>query len=162
MVVVVVDSLHEFYPPGVAHLGIDLDRVVVVQPASLKETLWTYEQTLRSAARVVTVGFLEQIPHSTYRRLKLAAQRGGSIGIFLRSWEARGAPTWADVRWLATPLAAHPPSRARRIKVSLLSMRGSHWTDRTIVLRVSDETDSVCVDSELAGAAAPGHVSRAS
>ena len=81
--VIVIDPAGEFFPPGVAHLGVDLGRVIVVRSAP-SEALWAMEQSLRSEVGGVVVGRVERLSQQAFRRLKLAAERGGGIGLFLR------------------------------------------------------------------------------
>lgn len=159
---VVIDPAGEFHPPCADQLGVDLERVIVVRPVNQKETLWALEQSLRCAARVVTVCPLEQVPSSTYRRLKLAAERGRNLGFFLRPREALDAPSWADLRLWVEPVPVGRPSRSRRLKVSVLAARGSEWNKRNIVLDIHDESGAVSVVSELDGATAEAHLHRAS
>jgi hypothetical protein len=53
--VIVVDPGRECFPPGVANLGVDLRRVLVLQPNSPTETLWSLEQSLRTGGRAGTL-----------------------------------------------------------------------------------------------------------
>lgn len=159
---VLIDPTGEFYPPGAFQLGIDLERLIVVRPLNGNETLWSLEQSLRSAARVVVMADLHRLPSSTYRRLKLAAERGGNIGFLLRPQEVRGDPSWADVRLLVEPVSTGLPNRTRRLKVTLLSARGSEWRERSVVLDISDEADVVSVVSGVDRAEIAVHVPRAS
>lgn len=107
---VVIDDRREFYPPAAERLGVDLERTIVVHPRTGRETIWTLEQALRCAGVAATWSWIEKIPDRVFRRLQLAAEHGGRLGLFMRPAAARSEPTWADLRWLVQPL----PSRPRR------------------------------------------------
>jgi cell division inhibitor SulA len=101
---VVVDPQREFYPPGVTPWGFDLARVVVVRPGSAGEALWALEQALR--CRGVGAVFCRWGPldDRASRRLQLAAEHGGSVGVLVRPACYRRQPSWADVRLLVRPM----------------------------------------------------------
>jgi hypothetical protein len=95
---IVIDPQHRFYPPAAANLGIDLERTIVVRPSDTKDTLWALEQTLRCAGVAVAVCYLDHLDDRIFRRLQLAAEAGGGIGLFLRADRFIEQPSWAEVR----------------------------------------------------------------
>ena len=94
---IVIDPAHSFYPPAAANLGIDLERTVVVRPSNTKDTLWALEQTLRCVGVAVAVCHLEHLDDRSFRRLQLATETGGGIGLFLRADRFAEQPSWANV-----------------------------------------------------------------
>lgn len=100
----VVDWREEFYPPAVAAMGIDLKRVVIVRPQTLAERLWAIDQALRSPAIAAVIAEVEHLDDRAARRLQLAAERGGGLGLLVRGVAARHLPSWAAVQWLVRPL----------------------------------------------------------
>lgn len=155
--IVLIDHHQEFFPPGAAQRGIDLDRLIVVQPRSLSEQLWTIEQVLRCNGRTVVISSLGRVSASTYRRLKLAAERGGGLGLFVREATLRTSPSWADSRLLVEP--APSLSRSRRYKVTAHSLEG---TEPECLLEVCHATGAVSVVPQLACATTPEPYVRAS
>jgi hypothetical protein len=114
---VVVDPQREFYPPAVAPWGVDLARVVVVRPERAApaggiadpscvstEALWALEQALR--CRGVGAVFCRWGPldDRAARRLQLASEHGGGVGVLVRPACYRRQPSWADVRLLVQPV----------------------------------------------------------
>ena len=99
---VVVDPSREFYPPAAAGLGIALERMLVVNPADEREALWAIEQSLRCTGVAATVGWIGRLDSRAFRRLQLAAEAGGGLGIFLRPERVRKQPSWAEVRLLVS------------------------------------------------------------
>lgn len=98
---VVMDWQRTFYPPSAAALGIDLQRVVVVRPLSREDGWWGLDQALRCPAiGAVWSELPEEMDDRLARRLQLAAEEGGTLGLFVRDIRTRGRPSWADVQWL--------------------------------------------------------------
>lgn len=93
--VVVVDAARRFYPPAAARLGIDLERLIVVQPS---EPDWFVTQALACPAIDAVLCWPQRVDSTMFRRWQLAAERGGSVGLLVRPHAALRAPSWADVR----------------------------------------------------------------
>jgi hypothetical protein len=170
--VIVVDPARECFPPGVAHLGADLQRLVVVRPTSPAETLWSLEQSLRCRSASVVLSRLDRLGPQTFRRFQLAVEQGGGLGLIVRPVRYRRDPSWADVRFACvaadtqtaakSPLSHPQVSLARRLRVQLLHVRGGSFQQQTRVMSIDDEACAVSVDSELVGAVASDPAARAS
>ena len=112
---VVIDPAATFYPPAIGRLANDLQRMIVVHPANGSDALWALEQSLRCRGVVAVVcrlghAFERQLHNHAYRRLQLAAETGGAVGLLLRPARYRVHPTWADVRLLVEPLPSENSS----------------------------------------------------
>lgn len=142
---VVIDREGTFYPPAARRLGHDLTRLVVVRPASERETLWALEQSLRCTGVACVAARVERMTVQDFRRLKLAAECGGGVGLLLRP--ERGATAWAELRFAVRTVAQSEGER--RLQVEMRHRRGT----QTVRLDVSDETGAVRVVPELAAAA---------
>ena len=153
----VLDQAKEFYPPASAWLGIDLDRLIVVQPASMADNLWALDQSLRCPGVAVVLAWPERLDPKTFRRLQLAAEQGGGLGFLLRPEGARHEPSWADVRLWVEPTgkARNFPTCANRrsLKIEMLRSRGGA-SGRSVELEIDDETRTVHLASRLAHPAA--------
>ena len=90
---VVVDAENRFYPPAVAAMGIDLDRLIVIRGDD-----WIVNQALGCPAIDAVLCWPQKLDTKMFRRWQLAAERGGSIGLLVRPSSARGSPSWADVQ----------------------------------------------------------------
>jgi protein ImuA len=136
---VVIDRQQTFYPLAAAAWGIDLDRLIVVRPRSARDGLWAAVQSLRSPAVAAVWGMIDRLDSRAFRRLQLAAQAGRTLGLLLRPPNARGQPSWADVRLGVGSRVESRESRARmlaldprllaldffrRVHVRVLRMRG--------------------------------------
>lgn len=178
---VVIDGKQEFYPPAAASLGILLDNTVIVRPANRRDALWAWEQSLRSGAVAVALGWLDNLDERAFRRLQLAAETGGSLGFLLRPAACRAEPSWAEARFLVearplavvsggvvsgewsrtrtkhqTPLTTHH----RRLRVELLHCRGGA-AGEALDLELNDETGHVRLAPRLADPTSARGVARA-
>ena len=83
---------------GLNALGLDPSRLILVETAHRKETLWAIEEALHSAAPAAVVGFIDTLDLKLSQRLHLAATDAG-LPLFL----LRPAPTLessaAATRW---------------------------------------------------------------
>ena len=75
---------HEPYAPALAQRGIELRRLLVVSPASATEALWAAEQALSSGVCAAVLLWLQGSDDRWLRRLKLAAEAGGALGVLFR------------------------------------------------------------------------------
>ena len=122
---VVVDARREFFPPGAAKLGVDLDRTVVAQPEDAQAEVWALEQSLRSEAVSAAVGWIDDVSDTVLRRLQLAAEIGGGIGLLVRPASRRTTKSWADMRLLVHPVpTGDSPAAPWRVRVEMLHCRG--------------------------------------
>ena len=91
---------HEPYAPALAQQGIELARLLVVRPASATEALWAAEQTLSSGVCAAVLLWLKGTDDRWLRRLKLAAEAGGALGVLFRPERHRFEPSPAALRLL--------------------------------------------------------------
>ena len=110
--VVILDSDRTFYPPAAIACGLPAEAMVVLQPKSPDDVIWAIDQSLRSPAISAVWGKLDRLEDIDARRLQLAAETGGTLGMLLRPVKAIGQPSWAEVRWHIHGVAASPSSMA--------------------------------------------------
>ena len=146
---VMIDRRGEFYPPAAAGLGIDLARTILVRPRRAEDELWALDQALRCEGVGAVWSWLDALDDRAFRRLQLAAEAGGTLGIFLRHFGARSPPSWAEVRLLVESL---PSATGRRWRVELLRCRGAA-SGSSIEIEWNDETRVMHLASRLAPAA---------
>jgi len=161
-VAVVVDPDRQFYPPALAAWGVPLGRLVVVHAADA-DALWAADQALRSrAAAAVWLRRDRLAPHDA-RRLQLATEDGGALGILFRPLRVRGLPTWADVQLAVRP---RPAGRGRRLSLEVTRCRG-RAAGTTVDIEIDDgrgtaregghhDAPDVPAPAELVGPAVPG------
>ena len=164
--VVVLDASGEFYPPAAIAQGIEPSRLIVVHPGNQADHTWALDQALRCPAVAAAVAWPEKsagwaerseshqgmvggtrcarptlqrnskLDGRTFRRLQLAAEQGGGVGLLIRPAAVRGEPSWADVRLLVEPRGAIKP---RRVRIVLLRCRGG-LGERSVEVEIDDES----------------------
>jgi protein ImuA len=85
------------YGPGLAALGLDPRRLLLIAVARSADVLWVMEEGLRSRALAAVVGEGAMADFTASRRLQLAAAETGTLAILMPR-EAR-MPTAALTRW---------------------------------------------------------------
>lgn len=96
------------YGPGLSSLGFDPSRLILARCRGLKEMLWTMEEGLRSSAPSLVIAEPEaNVGLVESRRLQLAAETGGTLGLILREQGDAGrlAPSAVASRWQFTSAA---------------------------------------------------------
>lgn len=73
------------YAPALARAGVNLARLLLVHPRSTQERLWAVEQALRAGTASVVLAWLAHAEPKALRRLQLAAEAGGALGILFRA-----------------------------------------------------------------------------
>ena len=157
-VIVISDPKRKLYPPAAAQLGIPLARLYLLHPTDRGQELWAIAECLASAGVCAVVAELGALNQVEARRLQLAAERGGSVGIFIRPKSS--AIYAAATRMLVTPAA--PTAMAQRWNLQILHGHGCQ-VGKNVVLEYNREEHTVHTSSELSDhqAAAKTKASRA-
>lgn len=123
------------YAPALQSAGIDLRRVMVIDvaaeeaahdgaavpvPAAVGDVLWAYEQALRFPGCGAALLWPRQLDALSLRRLQLACEAGGSLGILFRPADCAGQSSPAALRLLLTPQPA-----LEALDITILKCRGS-------------------------------------
>lgn len=141
------------WPQGLAALGLASEGLIQLT-AGGRDALWAAEQALRCPALSAVAAVLPELGLGAARRLQLAAEAGGTLGLLLHAGPARPGPTASRTRWHVSSLpgqggAAHRLG-APRWRLSLLLARGARpagW-DATF----DDERKTLIVNKST-----PGH-----
>jgi cell division inhibitor SulA/protein ImuA len=106
---------HEPYAPALAQSGIELKRLLVVRPTTATEALWAAEQALSSGVCAAVLLWLKGTDDRWLRRLKLAAEAGGSLGVLFRPVKHRFESSPANLRIVMS--RGEPCARVDLLKV---------------------------------------------
>ena len=104
-------GLRPYRPHGRLHghglnaLGLDPSRLILVETAHRKETLWAMEEAVRSAAPAAAVGVIDTLDLRLSQRLHLAATDAG-VPLFLLRPAATLESSAAATRWRVGTAAA--------------------------------------------------------
>ena len=122
---VVIDPQRQFYPPAMKSLGIPLERIIALQPANHADAIWGLAQVLRCSAVGAVIAEVGPLEDRVARKLQLAAEQGGGLGVFLRdARSARSQPSWADVQWLVR--SATPEHNTHNLEMQHQDIRWFH------------------------------------
>jgi protein ImuA len=143
------------WPSGLKAYGLLPERLVLVRAPRPVDALWAMEEALRCPAVTGALLDMEVSDLTAARRLQLAAEAGGAIGLLLRPDTPSPGPTAALTRWR---LAARPgeDGGAHHLgdpswQAELLRGRGSRPQSWPVTWRASQDL----LDIEGAGAAPP-------
>lgn len=148
----------DLFAPALAQAGLCPDRVLYVEADDDSTVLACMEEALRHGGLGAVVGELARLSMTASRRLHLAAEGTGAIGVALRRWRRQtetvdfGQPTATVTRWRVSVLPSAPlpvPGVSRhRWLVELIRARAGESAD--FVLEACDETGRLAVPADLA------------
>src|SRR6202045_4954227 len=104
----------DLFAPALAQAGLVPDRVIYVEAGDEKSVLICFEEGLRHGGLGAVVAEVARLSMTASRRLQLAAEGSGTIGLAVRRWrrpaEAAdfGQPAASVTRWRITALPATP------------------------------------------------------
>jgi protein ImuA len=104
----------DLFAPALAQAGLMPDRVIYVEAGDEKSVLMCFEEGLRHGGLGAVVAEVARLSMTASRRLQLAAEGSGTIGLAIRRWrrpaEAAefGQPTASVTRWRVSALPATP------------------------------------------------------
>ena len=148
----------DLFAPALAQVGLAPSRIIYVEAGDEKVLLSCMEEGLRHGGIGAVVGELARLPMNASRRLQLAAEGSGTVGIVIRRWRRQaeasdfGQPTASVTRWRvsvlpSTPLPVPGVGRARWL-VELIRCRAGESADFEV--EASDAKGRIALPSELA------------
>jgi protein ImuA len=148
----------DLFAPAVAQAGLKPDRVIYVEAGDEKNVLVSFEEGLRHGGLGAVVAEVAKLSMVASRRLQLAAEVSGTIGLAIRRWRRQadaadfGQPTAAVTRWRvsalpSTPLPVAGVGRARWL-VELIRCRAGESAD--FIVEACDAKGRLAVPADLA------------
>ena len=148
----------DLFAPAIDQAGLHPDRVIYVEAGDEKTVLACFEEGLRHGGLAGVVAELARLSMTASRRLQLAAEASGTIGIAVRRWRRAteaadfGQPTAATTRWRVTALPSTPlpvpgVGRARWL-VELIRCRAGECAEFEV--EACDETSRLALPADLA------------
>jgi protein ImuA len=147
----------DLFAPALSQAGLKSDRVIYLESGDEKTVLACFEEGLRHGGLGAVVAEVARLPMTASRRLQLAAEGSGTLGIALRRWRRHteaadfGQPTAATTRWRvsalpSTPLPVPGVGRARWL-VELIRCRAGDSAD--FELEACDDTGHLRLPADL-------------
>jgi protein ImuA len=148
----------DLFAPALAQAGLKASRVIYVEAGDEKTLLACFEEGLRYGGLGAVVGEISRLSMTASRRLQLAAEGSGTLGLAVRRWRRQaeaadfGQPTAAVTRWRISALPSAPlpvpgVGRARWL-VELMRCRGGESAD--FELEACDGKGRLTLPAELA------------
>lgn len=149
------DPGETLYPPALVKAGLEVERLLILRPRSPQEELWAIAECMRCRGVAATVARIGKLTPVQARRLQLAAEQGGGVGVLVRPDDARSSNYAAATRWRVTALPATSASHqtSQRWNVELVYGHGGRVGQR-LVLEVDRETRRVGVGAAVVPGAA--------
>jgi len=104
----------DLFFPAVSQAGLHPDRVIFCEADKEEDVLASMEEGLSFGGLGAVVGELVRLPMTASRRLQLAAEKTGTLGLVVRRWRRQteasdyGNPTASTTRWRVTVLPSEP------------------------------------------------------
>lgn len=148
----------DLFAPAIAQAGLPPGRVIYVEAGDEVSVLACFEEGLRHGGPTAVVAELARLSMTASRRLQLAAESSGAIGIALRRWRRQteaadfGQPTASTTRWRVTALPSSPlpvPGVGRaRWHLELIRARAGESADFEV--EAPDATGHISLPAKLA------------
>ncbi|QFY60432.1 damage-inducible mutagenesis protein [Rhizobium grahamii] len=100
----------DLFFPALAQAGLHPDRVIFVEADREEDVLASMEEALSFGGLGAVVAELVRLPMTASRRLQLAAEKTGTMGLVVRRWRRQteasdfGQPTASSTRWRVSVL----------------------------------------------------------
>lgn len=147
----------DLFAPALAQAGLKPARVIYLRADDDQTVLACLEEGLRHGGLGIAIGEIARLSMTASRRLQLAAEASGTMGIALRRWRRQtdaydfGQPTAAVTRWRISVLPSSPlpvPGIGReRWLVELVRSRAGESAD--FELEACDGTGHLSIPTDL-------------
>ncbi|MEH6691103.1 MAG: ImuA family protein [Pseudorhizobium pelagicum] len=104
----------DLFAPALSQAGLHPDRVIYCEADKEEDVLASMEEGLSFGGLAAVVGELVRLPMTASRRLQLAAEKTGTMGLVVRRWRRQteaadfGNPTASTTRWRISVLPSEP------------------------------------------------------
>jgi protein ImuA len=153
-----VVTRRDLFMPAIAQAGLHPDRLIHVEAGDEKALLACFEEGLRHRGLGAVVAETARLSMTASRRLQLAAEGSGRIGIAIRRWRRQteagdfGQPTASVTRWRVSVLPSAPlpvPGLGRaRWLLELIRCRAGESADFEV--EACDDKGCIALPSEVA------------
>jgi len=135
------------YPPAIAAAGVSLEKLYLLHPTTQADQSWAIAECMRCKGVGATIAQAGKLSRIEARRLQLATEQGGGIGLLLRKLDRNVSIYAAATRWLVSP--ARGLRTVQRWKIQLIHAHGGRL-GATVILEHHRETNTVRAVEQLA------------
>ena len=153
-----VVTRRDLFAPALAQAGLAPDRVIHVEAGDERALLGCFEEGLRHGGLGAVVAETAHLSMTASRRLQLAAEGSGTIGLAIRRWRRQadaaqfGQPTASVTRWRISVLPSAPlpvPGIGRpRWRLDLVRCRAGEGA--SFEVEACDDKGRIALFSEMA------------
>lgn len=153
-----VVTRRDLFAPALAQAGLAPDRVIHVEAGDERALLGCFEEGLRHGGLGAVVAETAHLSMTASRRLQLAAEGSGTIGLAIRRWRRQadaaefGQPTASVTRWRISVLPSAPlpvPGIGRpRWRLELVRCRAGEGA--SFEVEACDDKGRIALFSEMA------------
>src|SRR5262245_63062411 len=140
------DPRRTLYPPAIARAGIPLEKLFLLHPQNQQDQSWAIAECMRCKGVGATIAQVSKLSRIEARRLQLAAEKGGGVGILLRPMDRSASIYAAATRWLIAP--ALGLRTTQRWKIQLIHAHGGR-VGKTVILEHYRETNTLRAAEQL-------------
>tara|TARA_R110002072_G_scaffold113986_3_gene243857 strand:- start:9008 stop:9874 length:867 start_codon:yes stop_codon:yes gene_type:complete len=139
------------YAPALSNAGIDLSRLLIVNPDHQADRLWVLEKALASNSCSAVMAWPGQLNHKQLRRLQIASKTGHCLGILYRHSREIDQPSPAELRLRLFSKAGTSSALSDRSQLNLqILKRKGGWATDVFQLELNDKLNQSTPDfSEL-------------
>jgi len=112
------------YAPALHRAGVRLDHVVVIRTEGVGDFLWTVENCLKSSVSGLVMAWPGKLARRDTRRLQLAAEASGCVGVLFRDSACESQSSPAALRLVLSTHQGDSGFSAQRLQVNILKRRG--------------------------------------
>ena len=124
------------YPPALAQAGVDLSKIIISQPKTIKDYLWVLEKALASKSCSTVMCWPDSIHEKQIRRLQVASKEGNCWGILFRPESAAVHPSPVDLRIRLRPGDSRQDNS---MLVARILKRKGGWESPDLSLEFNDQ-----------------------
>jgi protein ImuA len=141
----------DIFPPALSQAGLHPDRIIFCEADKEEDILASMEAGLSFGGLGAVVGELVRLPMTASRRLQLAAEKTGTMGLIVRRWRRQteasdyGNPTASTTRWRIGVLPSEP--------LPVVGVGRARWLAELIRVKAGE-----CAEFELGACDAKGRV----
>ncbi|MFT5014825.1 MAG: hypothetical protein ACI9HY_002991 [Planctomycetaceae bacterium] len=135
------------YAPALSRAGIDLSRLLIVNPDHQADRLWVLEKALASNSCSAVMAWPGQLNHKQLRRLQVASKTGHCLGVLYRHSRVADQPSPAELRLRLFSKAGTSSALNDRSQLNLqILKRKGGWATNIFQLELNDNLNQSTPD----------------